>query len=219
MSKTCARPPSMGKKDISKKPPPASLPGSPSLPRATTSAVSADPTLGYKLRVLIHDFRQVASNHTSQHRISNTTDPLYISGPYFTPKEAAAVKGAIVDTVTRVADKDGINLVKFNPGQTAESAIQSAMANFFDKRRASGDARPCGPHDMAPIYEAIFGIEGGETDEERFLGRLRRSGLGNGETEGRIPTEAPNGGGGGEKSSTRSSNGKQKQKQKKKQKN
>lgn len=209
----------MGKKDISKKPPPASLPGSPSLPPATTSAVSADPNLGYKLRVLIHDFRQVATNHTSQHRISNTIDALYISSPYFTPNEAAAVKRAIVDTVTRVADKDGISLVNFNPGQTAESVIQSAMANFFDKRRASGDARPCGPHDMAPIYEAIFGIERGETDGERFLGRLRRSGLEKGETEGTIPTEAPNGSGGAEKTSTRSSNGKQRQKQKQKKKN
>ena len=61
---------------------------------------------------------------------------------------------------------------------TIEAAIQSSLQNFFEKRRASGDARPCGPHDMGPIYKAVFGISTEELRDEKFLGRLRRCGLG-----------------------------------------
>lgn len=60
---------------------------------------------------------------------------------------------------------------------TIEEAIKNRLANFFDKRKASGDSRPCGPHDMAPIYEKVFGISNAEIQDERFLSRLRRSGL------------------------------------------
>jgi hypothetical protein len=34
---------------------------------------------------------------------------------------------------------------------------------------------------MAPTYERVLGVEKSELDDERFLGRLRRSGIG--ETE------------------------------------
>ena len=61
---------------------------------------------------------------------------------------------------------------------TIEEAIKSCLQNSFEKRRASGDARPCGPHDMGPIYKAVFGITREEMKNERFLGRLRRAGLG-----------------------------------------
>lgn len=62
--------------------------------------------------------------------------------------------------------------------KTVEEAIKEGLAGVFDKRRASGDSRPCGPHDMAPIYEEVFGIEPSELRDERFLSRVRRSGLG-----------------------------------------
>lgn len=61
---------------------------------------------------------------------------------------------------------------------TVEEAIHNRLANFFDKRRASGDSRPCGTHDMVPIYVSVFGIGKGELKDERFLSRLRRCGLG-----------------------------------------
>jgi hypothetical protein len=62
-------------------------------------------------------------------------------------------------------------------GITVEEAIKTRLAKFFEKRRASGDSRPCGPHDMVPIYERVFGVQKSELEDERFLGRLRRSGL------------------------------------------
>lgn len=61
---------------------------------------------------------------------------------------------------------------------TIENAIQSCLQSFFEKRRASGDARPCGPHDMGPIYQAVFGITKEDLKNEQFLSRLRRTGLG-----------------------------------------
>lgn len=64
------------------------------------------------------------------------------------------------------------------PGlMSIEEAIKSCLQNFFEKRRASGDARPCGPHDMGPIYTAVFGISKEELKDEKFLSRLRRAGL------------------------------------------
>lgn len=61
---------------------------------------------------------------------------------------------------------------------TIEEAITSCLKNFFAKRRASGDARPCGPHDMGPVYKTVFGITTAELKDEKFLSRLRRTGLG-----------------------------------------
>ncbi|KAI1204887.1 putative C6 transcription factor [Annulohypoxylon truncatum] len=158
--------------------------------RTTTSVIRADPNLGYKLRVLLHDFRSIRTNRAAQERISQTIDPLYISAPYFTPEEATRIKGAIVNTYTNINEcidgqdfgEDSEQEEKTKPvfqsqTQTAEEMIQSHFANFLEKRKPSGDSRPCGPHDMAPIYQSIFGIAGTELEEENFLRRLRRAGL------------------------------------------
>ena len=61
---------------------------------------------------------------------------------------------------------------------TVEQALHNRLANFLEKRRASGDARPCGPHDMVPIYSGVFGVAREEMGDERFLSRVRKSGLG-----------------------------------------
>lgn len=112
-----------------------------------------------------------------------TVDPLYISGPYFTADEAAFLKSAIVDTWKPTYDPDSYEdcdvdiPAEQNTPMNVQETIEGCMASFFEKRRASGDSRPCGPHDMAPLYEAVFGIGKAELREEGFLGRLRRSGL------------------------------------------
>ncbi|KAK8121977.1 hypothetical protein PG984_010647 [Apiospora sp. TS-2023a] len=135
----------------------------------TTSELAADTNLGYKIRVLIYDLRNFSKDAGSQRRTLQTTDELYISSPYFTPKEVSIIKGAIC-----VPDEES---QPSKAPEIVEAAIQKAMANFFEKRKASGDARPCGPHDLAPIYEAVFGIEKEEVQDERFLSRMRRQGL------------------------------------------
>ncbi|KAK8000325.1 C6 transcription factor [Apiospora arundinis] len=131
--------------------------------------VAAEPNLRYKIRILLYDLRNVSKDAGSQRRTLQTTDELYISSPYFTPEEAAMIKGATCDL------EDEEKLPKTTT--SVESAIQKVMANFFEKRKASGDARPCGPHDLAPIYETVFGIKKEEVQDEKFLSRLRRQGL------------------------------------------
>ncbi|KAI4867208.1 putative C6 transcription factor [Hypoxylon rubiginosum] len=149
-----------------------------------TSIIVTDSNLGYKIRVLLYDFRNVRTDHASQERLSLTVDPLYISSPYFTQEEAACVRAATVDTYTENNEdpdaRDPENNEKAIPipqSKTVEDMLHTKFAKFLEKRRASGDSRPCGPHDMAPIYESIFGISQTKLEDENFLCRLRKSGL------------------------------------------
>ncbi|TGO42466.1 hypothetical protein BHYA_0008g00570 [Botrytis hyacinthi] len=138
--------------------------------RATHSMsdLQADHDLWYKIRVLIHDLHNIANDHATQARTQNTTDELYVSGPYFTLGEAARIKGTIVPSpiLTEIPEFEELEF---------EGDLEHYL--FFEKRKASGDARPCGPYDMGPIYRATFMVSREELKDEKFLGRLRRAGL------------------------------------------
>lgn len=148
-------------------------------PPKTTSALKSDPILGYKLRILLYDLRNISKDKASEQRTLATVDELYISSPYFTSKEAAWIKTATVNhnmfSIEQGGDSQGVPSIE-GP-LTVENAIHTKLAQFLEKRRAGGDARPCGPHDMAPVYEAVFGIPRQELEDEKFLGRLRRQGI------------------------------------------
>lgn len=94
--------------------------------------------------------------------MTSTTDEQYISAPHFTSAEADQIKATLGD----------------KQNHKIEEIIKSSFVNFFEKRKASGDSCPCGPTDLAPIYLEVFGVERVEIEDERFLSRLRRSGLG-----------------------------------------
>ncbi|KAK4616176.1 hypothetical protein CLAFUW4_09736 [Fulvia fulva] len=130
----------------------------------TLAELRSDQTFSYKIKVLVHDFLNLAKDDAAKKRLNETLDVHYISTPYFTPDEATLIKAATVKK------EDGTNC-------TIEELISTHFENFLEKRRASGDARPCGPHDMAPVYLSCFGIDKGEFEDEKFLSRLRRSGL------------------------------------------
>lgn len=147
-----------------------------SLP-ATTSTLKSDPNIGYKIKVLLYDLRNITKDRASEQRTMNTVDELYISTPYFTFEEAAHIKSAVVDSNLTNKDDFSTDLRGNAQPLTVEEAIHASLKGFFEKRKASGDARPCGPHEMAPIYEEIFGIPREELQDERFLSRLRRQGL------------------------------------------
>lgn len=117
--------------------------------------------LWYKTCALIYDLRNMTKDKTCENRTLQTTDALYISTPYFSDGEAAAVKAATMDD-----------------GTTVEQAISTSLENFFEKRKASGDCRPCGPHDMVPVYLECFGVDKAEIEDEKFVSRVKRSGLG-----------------------------------------
>ncbi|KAH0009334.1 hypothetical protein KCU78_g10781, partial [Aureobasidium melanogenum] len=152
-------------------------------------ALQADQNLWYKVRVLLHDLCNIATDRAAELRTLATTDELYISAPYFTAEEAALVKNTriLAPTLTEIPEFEGSDQeVTSEPRQirdvtphtvTIEQAIKDCFQNFFEKRRASGDSRPCGLHDMGPIYRVVFGISKEELKDEKFLSRLRRAGL------------------------------------------
>lgn len=136
---------------------PESEPGAPH----TLISIFDTNDLRFKICALIYDLRNI-KEHSSQHRLSSTTDPQYISTPYFSPNEANLVKSALV------ASEEGQTI-------TVQAALTQRLEGFFSKRSASGDFRPCGPHDMVPIYLEVFGL--GIVDLQKVESRLRRSGL------------------------------------------
>ena len=168
--------------------------------RTYLSVLRQELDLWYRIHVLLYDLNNVANNPSSEKRICSTTNELYISGPYFTDSEAIRIRTAIIDGVLGNADEaigaatdvtveaeegettggsmsDG-TLSTLNKDATVEEVIHTILSNFFNKRKASGDARPCGPHDMLPIYLSVFSVGKEELSDDRFLSRLRRSGLG-----------------------------------------
>jgi hypothetical protein len=174
---------------------PAPAPSAP-IPK-TTTAVASDSTLGYKLRVLLHDFLNVTIDPNAERRINTTTDEHYLSLPYFSPGEAAMIKAAIVDVdlnehllssvipadiyydndEEESGDGSLTSLVEHLKEKTFNEVTQALLQSFIDKRRASRDARPCGPHHLAPMYASLFGVDLKEMQDEKFMGRLRRSGV------------------------------------------
>ena len=138
-------------------------------PRSAVSDLKQDPDLLYRIRVLFYDLRNMPTNRASEHRSPRTTNELYISDPYFTPSQANLIKAANTQEYMKAELDEGVDddeMAKeeeaMREPQPVEKAIKARLTNFFEKRRASGDSRPCGPHDMAPIYESVFGINRSE---------------------------------------------------------
>ena len=153
--------------------------------------------------MLLHDLCNIANDRAAEARTLTTTDELYTSGPYFSPAEATLIKTTLVlppilneipefETLEfGEAEKETVEIAQalledetalrqpLVPPEliTIETAIKSRLQTFFEKRRASGDARPCGPHDMGPIYLAVFSITRGGLKDKKFLSRLKRNGL------------------------------------------
>ena len=168
--------------------------------RTNLSALRQEFELWYRLYVLLYDLKNVGNDPSSEKRICSTTNELYISEPYLTDSEAIRIRTAIVDSVLGNAD-EAIGAATFvtaeaeeggttdlsksdstsstvNKDATVEEVIHNRLSDFFNKRKASGDARPCGPHDMLPIYLSVFSVGKEGLKDDRFLSRLRRSGLG-----------------------------------------
>ena len=148
---------------------------------STLSRLLEDWDLWYRIHVLLYDLSKVARDPHSEKRLALTLDPLYISEPYFSHAESTRILQTIIDDPTFYEAKSPPNAsaddIALTEESTIEQAIYDKMTNFLNKRKASGDVRPCGPHDLVPIFAAIFGIPKDELEDERFLVRLRRSGL------------------------------------------
>ncbi|KAF4332347.1 C6 transcription factor [Fusarium beomiforme] len=128
---------------------------------STTSAIAVDPILGYRIRVLLYDFLNVTKDPHSKKRINSTVYEHYISDPCFDESQAVMVKVATIDVDlgkhTEHADNEDFGQVAIpQHGQELETALRTFLQNFIEKRRASGDVRPCGPHYLAPLYVKFF---------------------------------------------------------------
>lgn len=158
------------------------------LSSTTITSIKDDVELWYKIKVLVYDLKHMNKNPTSQKRTLATTHELYISGPYFSAEEAVRILGAIIDPETAQSvelpveydeepdETSRVSTLDIAP-QTVEQVIKARLGNFFEQRRASGDSRPCGPHDMAPIYQRVFQISTEELEDEKFISRVNRSGV------------------------------------------
>lgn len=154
--------------------------------------------LGYRVRLLVYDLRNFTKDTGSQRRLDSTIDERYIGPPYLTAEQSEIVKSAIVDVPldpnaypalreymtaggedSNSSDKDDErNIGNLGSEKSFESVLGILLNRFLDKRRASGDARPCGPHHLAPLYAALFGIRMDELQEDSFVRRVRRDKLG-----------------------------------------
>ena len=119
----------------------------------------------------MYDLSNAIIDFNSERRIFATTHELYINESYFLNSEAKKICTILID-VDDVVDRGKEKKV------TMTEMIHHFLSDFFDKRKASGDARSCEPHDMVPIYGRVFEIQKEELKNERFLSRLRRSGIG-----------------------------------------
>ncbi|KAK4695543.1 hypothetical protein P7C71_g2229, partial [Lecanoromycetidae sp. Uapishka_2] len=154
----------------------------------TLSALRQEPDLWYRIRVLVYDIGHSTTDPESAKRIDSGTSEIHISPPYFTPSEAIKILTTRLDippedtplssTTTPSENLDQETNTTTTTRITLENALYNRLSNFLDKRRASGDSRPCGPHDLVPVYAEVFGIGKEEMRDERFLSRVRRSGLG-----------------------------------------
>lgn len=149
------------------------------------SILRQDTDLWYRICVLLHDFSTIYRDPSAEMRLSFTEHELYLSAPYFSESDAAKVRTTRIPNTVEAAAKDeqsAYGSYETPPSAskmiTVEEAIHNQLDNFFAKRRARGDSRPCGPHDMATVYMSVFGIRKEELKDERFLSRLRRSGPG-----------------------------------------
>ncbi|KAI4146799.1 MAG: hypothetical protein LQ341_001984 [Variospora aurantia] len=148
----------------------------PTRPLTALSEIQSNPNIWYRVQVLLHDLSNVGNDIHSEKRLSATTNELYISEPYFTEAEATEILSALVEPTDR-SEESSVPCPSILTA-TIQDNIHQRLVNFFDKRKASGDARPCGPHDMLPIYLDVFKLQKEDLKNEKFLGRLRRSGLG-----------------------------------------
>jgi hypothetical protein len=160
----------------------------------TVADLRKDAALWYKILLLIYDLKNYGSkNPASKKRLDETTHVRHLSGPYFSEKEAELVQSAVCPSEGHSlmneendnddAEENSTEATAAGDGDatdetfTLDQAITHRLRNFLEKRRPSGDARPCGKHDMVPIYLECFGAKKEEIEGEGFVRRAVKYGL------------------------------------------
>ncbi|KFY09686.1 hypothetical protein V492_05377 [Pseudogymnoascus sp. VKM F-4246] len=109
--------------------------------------LKAQPSLWYRIHVLIYDLRNFRENSQAQKRLDTVLDISYIGGPYFDPDEAQQLKACVVDATNSKTLEILI-----------EDILRERLERRMKKRVDSEDYRVCAAHDIAPILEKAFSI-------------------------------------------------------------
>jgi hypothetical protein len=115
---------------------------------ASVEDFKAQPSLWYKIHVLVFDLRNFHENPQAQERLDSVQDLSYIGAPYFDPAEARQLKACVVDGMD---GKPLENLIK--------DTLKERLERRMKKRIDTGDYRVCAAHDIAPIFEKVFDIK------------------------------------------------------------
>ncbi|KFY26830.1 hypothetical protein V493_03845 [Pseudogymnoascus sp. VKM F-4281 (FW-2241)] len=139
------------------------LPAKPACPED----FKAQPSMWYKIHVLVYDLRNFQDNPKAQARLNTVQDISYIGMPCFDPIEAQQLKACIVDTTSN---------------STLETLIEDTLKELLErrakKRADSEDYRICAAHDLAPVFEKVFSIKPKDLQTNtEFLALLDRSQL------------------------------------------
>ncbi|KAN0122830.1 hypothetical protein V8E51_001156 [Hyaloscypha variabilis] len=158
---------------------------------STLLSLQSNSEIWYKIHILLYDLCNIASDRAAEARTLATTDELYISGPYFSPEEAMIIKATLVSPPSLKEIPEFESLCMDNPNEvdgsskevptpetmSIEAAIKYCLQNLFQKRRAS----------------AVFGITKEDLNNEKFLSRLRRTGLGQSKEKEKNASESVSG--------------------------
>jgi hypothetical protein len=125
-----------------------------------------NPTLWYRIHVLLFDLQHYAQRADSRTRLETVTDPCYLGLPYFSADEAETL---------RSADSNGKPL-----SQVLATRLDERLGRRMEKRVESGDFRVCAAHDLAPVLGEVLGIESKRLAKEKekgFVELVDRKGL------------------------------------------
>ncbi|KAF2689018.1 hypothetical protein K458DRAFT_261900, partial [Lentithecium fluviatile CBS 122367] len=116
----------------------------------TIDDLRRDNILWYKLHVFMYDLRHFRSNNACGSRLDAVVSEKYIGAPYFSVVESAKVLNTIINSATMEKLKDAID--KYF-GERLAARLKGRMEE-------TGDYRVCAAHDLAPIFEQAFRVNG-----------------------------------------------------------
>lgn len=138
---------------------------------------SAPDNLWYRIHVFIYDLRHFKDNDAARQRLDSIMDASYIGMPYFTPAEASLITNTFV-SASAESTSSSTRDRQISLGQHIEETLNTKLTRRNEKRVDSGDFRVCAAHDLAPIFETVFGISQKMLNKDKvFNALLKKSGL------------------------------------------
>ena len=120
--------------------------------------------LWHKILVFLYDLRHFSERDDSRSRLELVIDASYISAPYFEPAEVRTLKSMVIN----------------DSGQKLEQLIQETLDEKLSRRKRveSADYRVCAAHDLAPVFERVFGVKPKDLQKDKkFVKTLSTNGL------------------------------------------